>query len=125
MYKSRASKTLAERAAWDFVRTERPNFTLSTINPPMVYGPVAHTTTLKSLNQSVLDIWQLMSGEAKMVPMLVSHCLSTFANVLKHTSDHSRVLTVADLFLFPDPFPSKISVVSRRPSAKSRASRRV
>ncbi|KAK7419069.1 methylglyoxal reductase (NADPH-dependent) gre2 [Neonectria punicea] len=35
-----ASKVLAEKAAWEFVATEKPNFTICTINPPMVYGPV-------------------------------------------------------------------------------------
>jgi nucleoside-diphosphate-sugar epimerase len=30
----RASKTFAEKAAWDFVEKEKPNFTLATINPP-------------------------------------------------------------------------------------------
>lgn len=34
----RASKTFAERAAWDFVEEEKPNFDLATINPPMVFG---------------------------------------------------------------------------------------
>jgi dihydroflavonol-4-reductase len=33
-----ASKTLAERAAWDFV-AEHPDITLTTINPGVVYGP--------------------------------------------------------------------------------------
>ncbi|KAJ5453712.1 uncharacterized protein N7458_004668 [Penicillium daleae] len=82
-----ASKTLAERAAWDFVRTERPNFTLATINPPMVYGPVAHTATLKSLNQSVLDIWQLMSGQAKKVP---STSVPLFVDVRDCAKAHVR-----------------------------------
>ena len=36
----RASKTFAEKAAWEFLEKERPNFTLSTINPPMVFGPI-------------------------------------------------------------------------------------
>lgn len=36
----RASKTFAEKAAWEFVEKEKPNFTISTINPPMVYGPI-------------------------------------------------------------------------------------
>jgi nucleoside-diphosphate-sugar epimerase len=36
----RASKTFAERAAWDFVKNEKPNFSVSTINPPMVFGPI-------------------------------------------------------------------------------------
>lgn len=33
-----ASKTLAERAAWDFV-AEHPEMALTTVNPGMVYGP--------------------------------------------------------------------------------------
>jgi nucleoside-diphosphate-sugar epimerase len=39
----RASKKLAERAAWDFVQDPaggKGKFELVTINPPMVYGPV-------------------------------------------------------------------------------------
>jgi nucleoside-diphosphate-sugar epimerase len=36
----RASKTFAENAAWEFVKNEKPNFTISTINPPMVFGPI-------------------------------------------------------------------------------------
>ncbi len=32
------SKTAAERAAWDFIKTEKPSFTLSTVNPPYVFG---------------------------------------------------------------------------------------
>lgn len=33
------SKTFAEKAAWDFVKTEKPNFVLSTVNPVYVFGP--------------------------------------------------------------------------------------
>ncbi len=33
------SKLAAERGAWDFIKTEKPNFTLSTVNPPYVLGP--------------------------------------------------------------------------------------
>lgn len=42
----RASKTLAEKAAWDFVKdpANGAKFSLSTINPPMVYGPVVCKT---------------------------------------------------------------------------------
>jgi nucleoside-diphosphate-sugar epimerase len=42
----RASKTFAEKAAWDFVAQEKPNFSISTINPPMVYGPIVCITPL-------------------------------------------------------------------------------
>jgi nucleoside-diphosphate-sugar epimerase len=41
----RASKTFAEKAAWDFLEKEKPNFSISTINPPMVYGPIVRATT--------------------------------------------------------------------------------
>jgi nucleoside-diphosphate-sugar epimerase len=36
----RASKTFAEKAAWDFLEKEKPNFSVATINPPMVFGPI-------------------------------------------------------------------------------------
>jgi nucleoside-diphosphate-sugar epimerase len=36
----RASKTFAEKAAWEFLEKEKPNFTVATINPPMVFGPI-------------------------------------------------------------------------------------
>ncbi|ERS94931.1 uncharacterized protein SPSK_00295 [Sporothrix schenckii 1099-18] len=38
----RASKKLAEKAAWDYVRDNKPNFDLVTVNPPMVFGPIVH-----------------------------------------------------------------------------------
>ena len=34
----RASKAFAERAAWEFVEQEKPNFDLVTMNPPLVIG---------------------------------------------------------------------------------------
>lgn len=36
-----ASKALAERAAWSFMDENRPNFSLATICPPWVFGPVS------------------------------------------------------------------------------------
>jgi nucleoside-diphosphate-sugar epimerase len=36
----RASKTFAEKAAWEFLDKEKPNFTVATINPPLVFGPI-------------------------------------------------------------------------------------
>lgn len=41
--KYRASKTLAERAAWDFVAKEKGlGWDLVTLNPPFVFGPFLH-----------------------------------------------------------------------------------
>ncbi|KAI9643147.1 hypothetical protein NHQ30_008883 [Ciborinia camelliae] len=64
-----ASKAFAEKAAWDYVKENKPNFNLSTICPPMVYGPNAQTiTSLDHLNTSSADIYRLMNGSEKTVP---------------------------------------------------------
>lgn len=34
------SKAFAEKAAWEFVEKERPTFSLSTIEPTLVFGPI-------------------------------------------------------------------------------------
>ncbi|KAH6620825.1 hypothetical protein B0J18DRAFT_430807 [Chaetomium sp. MPI-SDFR-AT-0129] len=56
----RASKTLAEKAAWDFVERENPRFDLVTINPPMVFGPVVHYLAswdgVNTSNARVVDV---------------------------------------------------------------------
>lgn len=62
----RASKAFAEKAAWDFVEKEKPNFTLSTVCPPLVLGPVVHyLQTLENLNTSNQRIAAIMTGKAK------------------------------------------------------------
>ena len=49
----RLSKKLAEMAAWDFVKNEKPKFDIATINPPWVFGPVhPWIASLESLNIS-------------------------------------------------------------------------
>lgn len=64
-----ASKTLAERAAWDFVAKNKSNFSVTSICPPMVYGPAFHTiSSLDHLNTSSADIYRLMNGSEKTIP---------------------------------------------------------
>lgn len=64
-----ASKVLAEKAAFEFVEKNKPNFSVSTICPPMVYGPASHTIeSLEKLNTSSADIYRLMNGSEKTVP---------------------------------------------------------
>lgn len=61
-----ASKTLAEKAAWEFVDQEKPNFTISTINPPLVFGPIIHyLNSLDALNTSNQRLQALVRGEWK------------------------------------------------------------
>ncbi|KAF5094805.1 hypothetical protein D0Z03_001986 [Geotrichum reessii] len=47
-----ASKTFAERAAWDFLEAEKPKFTITTIQVPYVFGPPINDIELKNLNTS-------------------------------------------------------------------------
>ncbi|KAK1836115.1 hypothetical protein QBC39DRAFT_108513 [Podospora conica] len=60
----RASKTLAERAAWAFVATHAPQFDLVTVNPPMVFGPVAHhlDDVVRGINTSNERLVSLIRG---------------------------------------------------------------
>ncbi|KAH8677625.1 hypothetical protein BX600DRAFT_486001 [Xylariales sp. PMI_506] len=55
-----ASKKFAEKAAWDFVSREAPNFDLVVVNPPMIYGPLHDPSQLANpheLNQSTWNIY--------------------------------------------------------------------
>ncbi|KAI3327838.1 NAD dependent epimerase/dehydratase [Xylariaceae sp. AK1471] len=62
----RVSKTLAERAAWDFKEAEKPNFDIVTINPPFVFGPVVHhLSSLANINTSNGNMVALMVGKWK------------------------------------------------------------
>jgi nucleoside-diphosphate-sugar epimerase len=63
-----ASKKLAEKTAYDFVESEKPNFSIATICPPMVYGPAIQPIhSLSSLNESIGDIYRFMNGSTPKV----------------------------------------------------------
>ncbi|MEM6373013.1 MAG: aldehyde reductase [Pseudomonadota bacterium] len=58
-----ASKTLAERAAWDFV-AQHPEIALTTVNPGAVFGPALDSRYGTSLEL----VERLMSGKDPMIP---------------------------------------------------------
>lgn len=59
-----ASKAFAEKAAWDFVAENKPNFSLATINPPMIYGPIKYPIkSLDSVNTSNQLLADIISGK--------------------------------------------------------------
>lgn len=59
-----ASKKLAEELAQNFVKTEKPNFTLTTVNPPYVLGPQKFEDALvnPTLNTSAEIVNKLLSS---------------------------------------------------------------
>jgi nucleoside-diphosphate-sugar epimerase len=63
------SKKLAEKAAFDFVEKEKPGFSIATVTPPMVYGPLLQGfDDMEKLNTSSMDIYRLFNGSLKEVP---------------------------------------------------------
>ncbi|KAL7929854.1 hypothetical protein V8C35DRAFT_330981 [Trichoderma chlorosporum] len=62
-----ASKALAEKAMWDWVEAQKPSFSLTSINPPWIFGPhISPITDLEHLNESSEVLWHLIG--AKEVP---------------------------------------------------------
>ncbi|KAL4798955.1 hypothetical protein BDV19DRAFT_385630 [Aspergillus venezuelensis] len=60
----RGSKKFAELAAWKFMDTNKPNFDLVSLCPPMTFGPVVHPVSrAKDLNESNAMIWQVATGQ--------------------------------------------------------------
>lgn len=49
------SKTMAERAAWDFIAAEKPGFDLVVMNPFLVIGP-SMTVDINTSNQTFVDM---------------------------------------------------------------------
>ena len=61
-----ASKKFAEKAAWEFMEKEQPNFTLSTINPGQAMGPIfPWFTPIDKVNTSNLIIRDMFLGKYK------------------------------------------------------------
>ncbi|KAI7341804.1 NAD(P)-binding protein, partial [Hortaea werneckii] len=54
------------RAAWDFLEKEKPNFSIATMCPPLVLGPIVHyLNSLDALNTSNQRVRDIMMGKAK------------------------------------------------------------
>ena len=62
------SKTLAERAAWDFIAAEGGNLELSVVNPVGVFGPVLGP----DYSTSILLVQRLMDGAMPAVRSSIS-----------------------------------------------------
>ncbi|PQE19380.1 hypothetical protein CJF30_00009816 [Rutstroemia sp. NJR-2017a BBW] len=63
-----ASKAFAEKAAWKYVEEEKPSFTLTTILPTLVFGPIMQLPgihSLSNLNTSNQLIYGFTQGSAR------------------------------------------------------------
>lgn len=60
------SKTLSEKAAWEFINEESGGMELSVVNPTGVYGPVLSS----NFSHSIQPIYQMLIGGMKLCPKL-------------------------------------------------------
>ncbi|RSL86236.1 hypothetical protein CEP51_002926 [Fusarium floridanum] len=92
----RGSKKLAEEAAWKFMEDEKPSFDLATMNPPLVYGPIAHhLKNLDSLNTSNTRIRDFIQGKV-MTDELPPTGTYLFVDVRDLALAHVRAIEVAE-----------------------------
>lgn len=60
----RCSKTKAEQAAWKFVEEEKPSFDITTIQPPLIFGPLEHEVpSADKLNTSINNFYGFLTGK--------------------------------------------------------------
>lgn len=60
----RGAKKFAEKAAWQFIEEEKPNFDLVTLCPSMTFGPVVHpVTSPDQLNETNAMLWRIAQGQ--------------------------------------------------------------
>nr|ODO02275.1 D-lactaldehyde dehydrogenase [Cryptococcus depauperatus CBS 7855] len=90
-----ASKTLAERALWEFIKDEKPSWDAVAINPPFVYGPVIHQCdSPEKLNTSVAMFWDWASGKKTEADLPAP--LDNWVDVKEVALAHVRALTVPE-----------------------------
>lgn len=96
------SKTLAERAAWDFVRGEASEIALTTINPGVVLG----APTDGKYGTSVRVVERILRGEDPMVPQVgfpivdVRDVAEMHLRALTHDDTAGKRFIAADRFLW-------------------------
>jgi len=91
----RASKTLAEKAVWDFVEQNKSliQWDVCVLNPPYVFGPAIHElTSPEQLNQSLADFYKIViKGEVTNMDSLI-HGGSSWVDVRDLGLAHSLAL---------------------------------
>lgn len=77
-----ASKTIAEHAAWDFVKKEKPQFDLVTVCPTLILGePIQHVKSMNKLNTSCANIYALF--DTKEIPDNEFPCIVSVHDVAR------------------------------------------
>ncbi|GJJ10901.1 hypothetical protein Clacol_005129 [Clathrus columnatus] len=94
-HKYRASKTLAEKAAWNFMKinADKISWDLVTIQPPFVWGPPLQAiSSLNSLNTSLVDFYNTITGKMEASPAHIGN----WVDVRDVAEAHVKVLTTEE-----------------------------
>lgn len=90
-----ASKVYAEKAAWNFVKRENPQFTITTILPAFVLGPIIHDVgSLDTIMTSGLLIRDFLSGNYK--DEIAPSPIGRFTDVRDAAMAHVRAIEVRE-----------------------------
>ena len=91
-----ASKALAEKAAWNFIETEKPKFTITTIQIPMIFGPPINDIGIKNLNTSTAIFYNLIKSD-KSVSNELPEVLPFYIDVRDCAKAHVGAMTATGL----------------------------
>ncbi|TIB81278.1 NAD(P)-binding protein [Wallemia mellicola] len=96
--KYRASKTLAEKAAWEYMKKKTPSFSLSTITPPLILGPlIRQADRADALNTSSSWAYSFFNGsKIDDDPASFSNPMTNLADVRDVAQMHVDCLKVAE-----------------------------
>jgi nucleoside-diphosphate-sugar epimerase len=60
----RGAKKFAELEAWNFLKENKPGFSIVTLCPPMTFGPMVHPVeSIDKLNESNSMLWNIAKGQ--------------------------------------------------------------
>ena len=90
-----SSKKEAELAVWEFVKTEKPHFTVTVLLPALIFGPpIQSITSIKKMNYSSDVFYSLFNGTYAEVPFTHSFLFPSYVDVRDLATAHVRALTV-------------------------------
>lgn len=92
------SKTLAEKAAWDFVAEEASGIALTTINPSLVIGPPLD----RNYGTSVSLIERLLAAKDPMLPNICFGCVDVRDVAAMHVLALDKPETAGERFIASD-----------------------
>ncbi|KAJ7230087.1 hypothetical protein GGX14DRAFT_409928 [Mycena pura] len=109
----RASKTLAERAAWEFFNEHKGEvgWDLVVINPPYVFGPTIHDTpTPDALNTSAREFYTILTEPSSPATLRLGSCWVDVRDVghahvlalLKASAGGERIIVSAGPYVWQD-----------------------